>query len=181
MPRMKIDPHGWLSDVRRIPSPNFDARPQDTPIDLLVIHAITVPPGVFGGEGVERLFTNRCDPVLHPVYAELRALRVSAHFFIRRDGEIVQFVSCLARAWHAGVSMWQGRERCNDFSIGIELEGGDHWPFEPAQYAALQALVAALTDAYPIRHRAGHCHIAPGRKTDPGPYFDWSCLPGAPD
>ncbi len=139
----------------------------------MVIHAISLPPRQFGGPGVEQLFLNQLDPAEHPYYEGIHQLRVSAHFFIRRDGELVQFVACGQRAWHAGVSSWQGRERCNDFSIGIELEGGDDDPFVPAQYRSLLSLLTALQAAYPIASIAGHHDIAPSRKTDPGPYFDW--------
>lgn len=170
---MKFDSNGWLSGVRRIASPNCDARPQHTPVSLLVIHSISLPPDEFGGPGICQLFTNRLDCGAHPYYAQLKGLRVSAHFLIGRDGCITQFVPCGRRAWHAGVSTWQGRERCNDFSIGIELEGCDNVPFEPAQYAALTRLTRRLRRKYPIRHIAGHADIAPGRKTDPGPSFDW--------
>ncbi|MDN3577956.1 1,6-anhydro-N-acetylmuramyl-L-alanine amidase AmpD [Chitinimonas viridis] len=174
---MKIDADGWLDGVRRIVSPNQDARAEGMAVDMVVIHSISLPPGKFGGDGPIRLFTNTCDPAEHACFEELQHVRVSSHFFVRRDGEIIQFVPCLARAWHAGVSRWQGRERCNDFSIGIELEGGDAWPYEAAQYDALDELLAALAEAYPIRHLLGHCHIAPERKTDPGPYFDWGRYP----
>lgn len=170
-----VDAEGWLAGVRHIRSPNCDARPDRTEISLLVLHNISLPPGEFGGDGVLALFTNRLDPAAHPYYATIKDLRVSAHFFIRRDGELIQFVSCTARAWHAGVSCWQGRERCNDFSLGIELEGTDDLPFTAAQYVALADLVAALRAAYPrLAGVAGHSEIAPGRKTDPGPCFDWS-------
>lgn len=170
---MKFDPNGWLSGVRRIASPNFDARPAHTPVSLLVIHSISLPPDEFGGPGVRHLFTNTLDCSAHPYYVQLVGLRVSAHFLIGRDGNITQFVPCGSRAWHAGVSVWQGRERCNDFSIGIELEGCDSMPFEPAQYAALSRLTRRLRRKYPIRHIVSHADIAPGRKTDPGPMFDW--------
>lgn len=170
---MKIDTQGWVEGIAQLPSPNVDARPDGASIDLLVIHAISLPPDEFGGDAVAQLFSNTLDCNAHPYYATLRDLRVSAHFFIRRDGEILQFVSCLQRAWHAGVSTWQGRTRCNDFSIGIELEGSDHVPFTPAQYAALHTLTRALQHHYPLRGIAGHQHIAPQRKTDPGSYFDW--------
>lgn len=143
-------------------------------IDLLVIHAISLPPGRFGGPGIEQLFTNRLDPAAHPYYREIAGLRVSSHFLIRRDGSLVQFVACGRRAWHAGVSVWQGRERCNDFSIGVELEGTDEQPFEAAQYTRLVALTQALRGRYPLTDLAGHADIAPGRKTDPGPHFDWA-------
>ncbi len=170
---LTISPEGWVREARRIDSPNCDARPADTPVELIVIHNISLPPGIFGGDGVAELFTNCLDPAAHPYYAGIHQLRVSAHFFIRRDGELVQFAPCSQRAWHAGVSSWQGRERCNDFSVGIELEGCDDHPFEAAQYVTLNTLLDALRRAYPIRGIAGHSDIAPGRKTDPGPCFDW--------
>ncbi len=170
---MKFDAEGWLSGVRRIPSPNHDARPARTPVSLLVIHSISLPPDEFGGPGVSQLFTNTLDCGAHPYYAQLQGLRVSAHFLIGRDGRIAQFVACDRRAWHAGLSEWQGRTRCNDFSIGIELEGCDSMSFEQAQYAALSRLTRYLLRHYPIRHIVGHADIAPGRKTDPGPTFDW--------
>lgn len=165
---------GWLRGVRRIASPNFDARPEGERIALIVIHAISLPPDRFGGPGVIELFTNRLDPGAHPYYATIHQLRVSAHFFIRRDGELIQFVPTAARAWHAGVSCWRGRARCNDFSIGIELEGCDTMPFEEAQYRSLASLLKRLRRRYPGIEVAGHADIAPGRKTDPGPLFDWS-------
>jgi N-acetyl-anhydromuramoyl-L-alanine amidase len=169
---MQIDALGFLMDASFVASPNFDERPKGA-IELLVIHSISLPPGVFGSDAVVRFFSNTLDIQEHPFYQVIANLNVSAHFFIRRDGQIVQFVSCLKRAWHAGASNWQGRERCNDFSIGIELEGCDTLPFEPAQYAALHHLTLALQKAYPLRGIAGHSDIAPTRKTDPGPCFDW--------
>ena len=169
----QIDEAGCLRDVRFIPSPNCDERPAGSAINLLVIHNISLPPDEFGGNGVIELFTNRLDPEAHPYYQILRALRVSAHFFIRRDGEIIQFVPCEKRAWHAGTSCWQGKTCCNDFSIGIELEGSDTTPFTDIQYAVLAALTQALQKMYPITDIAGHSDIAPGRKTDPGTCFDW--------
>ncbi len=173
----QLDAAGWLDCARRIDSPNCDARPPDAAVTLLVIHNISLPPGEFGGPGVEQLFTNRLDPAAHPYYATIHSLRVSAHFFIRRDGELIQFVPCSRRAWHAGASSWRGRERCNDFSIGVELEGSDEQPFSAVQYASLNRLIRALRQAYPtLVDRAGHSDIAPGRKTDPGPYFDWEKL-----
>lgn len=175
-PAWRLDGEGWLTGARRVPSPNCDERPAGEAVRLLVVHNISLPPGDFGGPGVEALFTNRLDPAAHPYYAEIRHLRVSAHFFIRRDGELVQFVPCGKRAWHAGVSNWKGRERCNDFSIGIELEGTDELPFTDAQYEVLAGLVKALRQAYPVEGLAGHSDIAPGRKTDPGPHFDWKRL-----
>ncbi len=169
-----VDVDGWHRVARRVDSPNQDARPEGAPPSLLVIHAISLPPGEFGGPGVEALFTNRLDPADHPYFAQIADLRVSAHFFIRRDGELVQFVPCTQRAWHAGASSWQGRERCNDFSLGIEMEGADDQPFSDAQYAALNALIAGLRASYPsLVDIAGHSDIAPGRKTDPGLCFDW--------
>jgi len=165
---------GWLSGVARVDSPNQDARPAGMAISLIVIHAISLPPGQFGGDAVTALFTNRLDAQAHPYFAAIAAHRVSAHFFIRRSGEIIQFVACGRRAWHAGVSCWQGRERCNDFSLGIELEGDDLTEFDPAQYQALAGLIAVLRGNYPIDSVAGHADIAAGRKTDPGPYFDWT-------
>lgn len=169
---MKIDQNGVLDVGILVPSPNCDARPAPI-IDLLVIHSISLPPGIYGGDEVERLFTNRLQVDSHPYFAQLAGLRVSSHFYIRRDGALVQFVPCLQRAWHAGLSSWQGRQRCNDFSIGIELEGVDVLPFEDAQYRALADLTLALREAYPLCGIAGHSDIAPGRKTDPGPAFDW--------
>jgi AmpD protein len=155
-------------------SPNCDARPADIAIELLVIHNISLPPGVFGGAAVIDLFMNRLDPQAHPYYAEIAALRVSAHFFIRRDGALLQFVPCAMRAWHAGESSWCGRARCNDFSIGIELEGTDDTAFTDAQYRRLEDLSRLLLAHYPIAASVGHADIAPGRKTDPGPHFDWA-------
>lgn len=170
---MRVREDGWLTGVRRIRSPNCDHRPPATAIELLVIHSISLPPGEFGGDGVVRLFTNTLNPAAHPYYAQIEGLKVSAHFFIGRDGHITQFVSCAQRAWHAGVSQWQGRARCNDFSVGVELEGTDVGSFSAVQYAALAKLTRRLRRAYPLRDIAGHSDIAPGRKTDPGPHFDW--------
>lgn len=170
---MRLDADGWVSGVRRIASPNHDQRPPRMAVELLVIHNISLPPGEFGGDAVAQLFTNTLDTTQHPYYAQLKGLKVSAHFFIRRDGEIIQFVPCGKRAWHAGVSNWRGRSRCNDFSIGIELEGDDHQPFAERQYAALARLTRRLCRSYPIDSIAGHSDIAPERKTDPGPFFDW--------
>jgi AmpD protein len=168
-----LDAHGWLAGAQCHPSPNCDDRPPDTAIELIVIHNISLPPGVFDGDAVIRLFTNQIDWDAHPYYQEIRGLQVSTHFFIRRDGEVIQFVPCGLRAWHAGVSQWRGRTCCNDFSIGIELEGTDDLPFTEAQYASLLPLLAALKQAYPIKAVVGHSDIAPGRKTDPGACFDW--------
>lgn len=171
-----LDAAGWLAGARRIPSPNCDPRPEGTAVSLLVIHNISLPPGVFEGDAVIELFTNRLDWDAHPYYQGIRGLRVSAHFFIRRDGSLIQFVPCSARAWHAGASCWRGMERCNDFSIGIELEGTDDLPFTDAQYATLGPLVRLLKQSYPIEAVVGHSDIAPGRKTDPGPHFAWQRL-----
>lgn len=170
----QADADGWLAGVRRIPSPNCDARPEGTAITLLVVHNISLPPGEFGGEGVIELFTNRLDPEAHSYYAGLQGLRVSAHFFIRRDGELIQFVPCSLRAWHAGISQWCGQARCNDFSVGVELEGTDEVPYTDAQYAQLARLAGLLQARYPIVNIVGHADIAPERKTDPGPAFDWA-------
>ena len=170
---MKVRADGWLSGVRRIPSPNCDARPSAKPVSLLVIHNISLPPGEFGGSAIAELFTNRLNPQAHPYFAGLAGLRVSAHFLIRRDGQIIQFVSCNRRAWHAGQSEWKGQHRCNDFSLGIELEGTDTAAFCEAQYRALARLTRCLRRRYPLNDLAGHSDIAPGRKTDPGPHFDW--------
>jgi len=169
----RFDASGWLANARHLPSPNCDARPDGTIIELIVIHNISLPPGVFDGDAVTELFLNQLDWDAHPYYQSIRNLQVSAHFFIRRDGSLIQFVPCGLRAWHAGVSSWCERERCNDFSIGIELEGGDDTPFTEAQYASLIPLLRALKQAYPIRAVVGHSDIAPGRKTDPGGCFEW--------
>ncbi len=167
---------GWLQSARRVASPNFGPRPASADIDLIVLHSISLPPGVYGGPEVEQLFTNRLDWDAHPYFQQIRGMEVSSHFFIRRCGELVQFVDADARAWHAGRSAWRGRDNCNDDSIGIELEGLEGDPFEPAQYRTLQDLCVQLAQRYPIAHIAGHEHIAPGRKNDPGPGFDWAQL-----
>ena len=167
---------GWDAGARRVLSPNCDRRPAGTEISLVVLHAISLPRGRYGGDAIERLFTNRLDAASHPSFAELAGLRVSAHFLVRRDGELLQFVPLAARAWHAGVSRWRGRERCNDFSVGIELEGVDDGPFEAAQYDALQALLRKIQRCLPLRALAAHSDVAPGRKSDPGRHFDWARL-----
>lgn len=169
-----LDATGWLIEAQHIASPNYDERPEDEVIRLIVIHNISLPPGIFSGDAVIELFTNRLDWDADPYYAAIRGMQVSAHFFIRRDGSLVQLVPCHMRAWHAGASNWCGRERCNDFSLGIELEGSDDLPFTDAQYASLNRLLATLARAYPIEAIVGHAEIAPGRKTDPGPCFDWA-------
>jgi len=165
---------GWLNQAEQLVSPNTDARPEGSTIDMIVVHNISLPPNQYGGDGIAQLFTNQLDPNAHPYYAEIHTLTVSSHFLIRRDGKLMQFVSCLDRAWHAGKSHWQGRERCNDFSVGIELEGCDSEAFESVQYTVLNQLIDTLTQSYPIQHIIGHSDIAPGRKTDPGPYFNWA-------
>jgi len=172
-PRLHVDRAGVVRAVAQIPSPNCDARPDGETISLLVIHGISLPPGQFGGPWVVELFTNRLSPKAHPYFEGLAGLRVSAHFFIRREGVLAQFVPCEMRAWHAGASAWRGRQGCNDFSIGVELEGTDDTPYEDVQYAVLGRLTRALRRRYPIRDIVGHNQIAPGRKTDPGAGFDW--------
>lgn len=170
---MKVGANGRVSGLRFVASPNCDERPPRQAVTLLVVHSISLPPGEFGGDSVERLFTNRLDPDAHPYFRGLAGLRVSAHFFVRRGGEAIQFVPLHLRAWHAGVSAWRGRQRSNDYSVGVELEGTDDAPFSRAQYATLIPLVRALRDATPLRDIAGHSDIAPQRKTDPGAGFAW--------
>jgi AmpD protein len=168
-----LDADGVLAGAVQAPSANCDERPEHASVTLLVVHNISLPPGEFGGDAIVRLFTNSLDPAAHPYYETLRDLNVSAHFLIRRGGELIQFVPCAKRAWHAGPSSWQGRERCNDFSLGVELEGSDDQAYADQQYLRLAELVAALRRRYPIVDVVGHADIAPGRKTDPGPAFDW--------
>ncbi|EOC3070057.1 1,6-anhydro-N-acetylmuramyl-L-alanine amidase AmpD [Cronobacter malonaticus] len=167
---------GWLVDARHAPSPHHDCRPEDEAPSLLVVHNISLPPGEFGGPWIDALFAGKLDSQAHPYFAGIAHLRVSAHCLIRRDGEIVQYVPFNKRAWHAGVSWYQGRERCNDFSIGIELEGTDVQPYTDAQYRQLAAVTRTLISLYPAmkNHMTGHSDIAPERKTDPGPAFDWT-------
>lgn len=167
---------GWYRFARRLASPNHGPRPAGAQVDLVVVHSISLPPGRYGGDEVQRLFTNTLDWDAHPYFQGIRGLAVSSHFYIRRGGELWQFVSCDERAWHAGVSRYRGRANCNDDSIGIELEGLEGETFEAAQYEALAALCAALGAKYPVQHVAGHEHIAPGRKRDPGSGFDWELL-----
>lgn len=174
--RLTIDAAGRASIARQVPSPNCDARPSGEAVTLIVVHGISLPPGEFDGDGIERLFRNALDPQAHPYYATIAGLRVSAHFLIRRDGELLQFVPCTSRAWHAGESAWRGHPRCNDFSVGIELEGADDVAYTAAQYRMLARLVRALRARYPIGDIVGHSDVAPGRKTDPGPAFDWARL-----
>lgn len=167
---------GWLQQARHLPSPHFGPRPAQACIDLIVVHSISLPPGQYGGQAVQELFTNRLDWDAHPYYQQIRGLQVSSHFYIRRDGELWQFVSCDDRAWHAGRSHYRGRDNCNDDSIGIELEGLEGDRFEPPQYERLATLCRSLAGRYPIAHIAGHEHVAPGRKHDPGSGFDWALL-----
>ena len=162
--------------MRIVDSPNQDERPPDTEITLVVLHSISLPPGEYGGDAIERLFTNRLDSAAHPYFKEIEGLKVSAHFLIRRDGSVIRFVPVERRAWHAGVSCWRGRERCNDFSVGIELEGSEDDVFAPAQYDSLVFLIQQLRNTLPIRDLAAHSDVAPGRKTDPGAHFDWARL-----
>jgi AmpD protein len=177
-PDYTVNPDGWCAAAARYDSPHYNARPDGMPVELLVVHNISLPAGQFGGPHVSDLFSARVDYNADPSFADLRGLTVSAHFFVRRDGRLVQYVSCNDRAWHAGVSRFQGRDNCNDFSIGVELEGSDNVAFTPVQYEVLATLAVTLRQRYPLRFVQGHEHIAPGRKTDPGPYFDWQKLAG---
>lgn len=170
---------GWYGFARRLDSPNQGPRPPAARVDLIVLHSISLPPGCYGGEEVQRLFTNRLDWNAHPYFQQIAGAQVSAHFYVRRNGELWQFVSCDARAWHAGVSRYRGRDNCNDDSVGIELEGIEHGLFELAQYETTAALCAAIAARYPIAHVAGHEHVAPGRKSDPGSGFAWDRLQAA--
>ena len=179
---MQVDlSSGWMRGVRHVASPNHDSRPAGVVADLIVIHGISLPPGEFGGPWIDRLFTNTLPPEAHPYFAEVGGLRVSSHLVLTREGAVTQYVKFTERAWHAGKSVYLGRESCNDFSVGVELEGTDTLPYESTQYAALARVVAALCTAYPQLspdRLAGHCDIAPGRKTDPGPAFDWPLARG---
>ena len=167
---------GWLRGARRVASPNFGPRPHGQAIDLVIVHSISLPPGEYGGDAIERLFTNRLVAGAHSSFESIAELRVSAHFLVRRDGGLLQFVSCDDRAWHAGVSRWRGRADCNDFSIGIELEGLEGDTFEVAQYERLAATLSGIVARYPVCAVTSHEHVAPGRKKDPGPGFDWAAL-----
>lgn len=173
---LSIDSAGWLRGARRLPSPNFGPRPAGAVIDLIVVHSISLPPGQYGGDEVQRFFTNALDCDAHPYFAQLRGVQVSSHFYLRRTGELWQFVSTHDRAWHAGVSHYRGRDNCNDDSVGIELEGLEGECFEPVQYQRLAQLCEAIAQAHPVAHVAGHEHVAPGRKQDPGTGFDWAQL-----
>lgn len=168
-----LNSEGWLGGCRRVASPNQDARPDGAPVSLLIVHSISLPPGEYGGDAIERLFTNRLDPGGHPYFREIAGLRVSSHFLVRRDGALVQFVPTGRRAWHAGASRWRARSRCNDFSVGVELEGSDRDAFDAVQYRALERLVRSLREALPLRQIAAHSDVAPERKTDPGRGFAW--------
>ena len=175
-PRLWLDEAGMCAGAQRVASPNHDEQPDDAKVELVVIHSISLPPGEFGGPHVTDLFLNRLDPDAHPYFREIEGLEVSSHFFIRRDGLLIQYVPCGLRAWHAGASNWKGRERCNDFSVGIELEGSDDVAFATEQYAMLSDLLDALANRYGPLDIAAHSDISPGRKTDPGPHFDWARL-----
>ena len=176
MPANTLWRQGWYSFAQHLASPNFGPRPEASEVDLVVIHAISLPPGEYGGPQVNALFTNTLDWDAHPYFAKIRGMEVSAHFFIRRNGDLTQFVSCDDRAWHAGESKHAGRNNCNDFSIGIELEGLDGDSFTDDQYESLNALLPMLAQQYPLKHICGHEHIAPGRKKDPGDGFSWAFL-----
>ena len=167
---------GWYRFAKHTPSPNFGPRPANSSVDLVVVHSISLPPGIYGGPEIEALFTNTLDWDAHPYFQQIRGAEVSAHFVIRRDGALIQFVSCDDRAWHAGRSSYQGRDNCNDFSIGIELEGLEGHTFEAPQYETLSSLCAAIAQHYKLHHMAGHEHVAPDRKQDPGTGFDWILL-----
>ena len=169
-------PTGWLTQARRVPCPNWDERPPGQAVDLLVIHNISLPPGSYGGPWIDDLFQNRLDPDAHPYFPKIAHLHVSSHLLIRRDGELIQYVDINRRAWHAGTSRFAGRERCNDFAIGIELEGEDRTPYEGIQYRVLAETAREIMERFPAigaERIVGHSDIAPGRKTDPGPAFDW--------
>ena len=175
--------HGWWTGAQALRSPNHGPRPAGAVVDLVLLHSISLPPGVFGGDQIAQLFTNRLDWSAHPYFETIRGLQVSAHFLVRRDGQVLQFVSTDRRAWHAGASAWRGRSNCNDYSIGIELEGLEGGQFEAAQYGALVPLLQALARRHRLQAVTGHEHVAPGRKQDPGPGFDWQALqswPGYP-
>ncbi len=175
---MKLDPErGLIQEAQFVSSPNYDERPEDTKISLMTIHGISLPPGEFGGPWVEDFFTNSLDENSHPYFKEIKPLKVSSHLFIRRDGSLFQFVPLQKRAWHAGESSYQGREKCNDYSIGVELEGDDDTPYEDIQYKVLSEVASLIISYYPAitpERIVGHCDIAPDRKTDPGPAFDWA-------
>jgi AmpD protein len=179
-PIFRLDIAGMCSGARWVPSPHHDPRPEEAEVSLVVIHNISLPPGQFGGPWIDDLFLGRLDPDAHPYFKEIASLRVSSHFLIRRDGELVQYVPTELRAWHAGASSWKGCERCNDFSIGIELEGADDVPFAEPQYETLSNLLEALAARYGNLDIAGHSDIAPGRKTDPGPWFEWARIHRSP-
>ena len=175
-PADAIDADGWWPPARRYDSPNYNARPADAAVELVVLHNISLPAGQFGGPHIADLFTNRLDFSVDASFDSLRGMQVSSHFLVRRDGAVIQFVSTEQRAWHAGLSSFEGRENCNDYSVGIEVEGSDFVAFSSSQYASAARLIVALAGRYPVRAVQGHEHIAPGRKSDPGPHFDWPKL-----
>ena len=178
-PLVLDDSGDWFVDARRVPSPNCDERPGDVEVDLAIVHGISLPPGQFGGAQISEMFLNRLNWNDDPFYQDIKGLKVSSHLLVERSGALVQFVPLSRRAWHAGQSRFAGRDRCNDFSVGIELEGTDHVPYTGAQYRVLAAVLMVLMVRFPridIGHIVGHCHVAPGRKTDPGPSFRWPCL-----
>jgi AmpD protein len=175
-PRLDRWRAGWWSPARRVDSPNQGARPPGSAVTLVLIHSISLPPGVYGGDAIERLFTNALDWEAHPYFEQIRGLEASSHFLIRRDGELLQFVATTERAWHAGRSIWRGHPECNDYSVGIELEGLEGEGFEDPQYTQLTGLLRALAEQHPLEAVAGHEHVAPDRKKDPGPGFDWARL-----
>ena len=174
---IRVDGKGLIAAAKQVPSPNCDQWPTECQPELIILHGISLPPGQFGGSAIDELFTNRLDPSVHPYFAQICNIQVSSHLLVRRDGTLVQYVPLNMRAWHAGESFWNGRERCNDFSIGIELEGTDEMPYEDVQYATLAELILAICQSLPSLASGeviGHCHVSPGRKTDPGPHFDWA-------
>jgi AmpD protein len=176
---MIVEPGGWLYGVRRVLSPHADERPPGVEVSLIVIHGVSLPPGEFGGPWIEAFFSGRLDSRAHPYFVDRASLQVAPHLYVPRDGALIQFVPCDRRAWHAGCSMWRGRDECNDFSIGIELEGADDIPYTAAQYACLASVIVVLRKHYTAigeQDLAGHSDIAPGRKSDPGPAFDWTRL-----
>ena len=173
---LHINDEGFVKNVKFLPSPNYDSRPKNSIISLLVIHNISLPPNKYGGKYIEQFFTNQLDFSEDPYFQKIKNLKVSPHFVINRVGRLIQFVSCRDRAWHAGTSEWRGEKKCNDYSIGIELEGSDHIKYTKLQYKKLNQLIDCLTAKYDIKDVVGHCNIAPGRKTDPGPLFNWDLI-----
>jgi len=174
--KLQLNHKGFIKNTKQIPSPNYNARPKDTEINLIVIHNISLPPNQYGGNFIEQFFTNKLDSNKHPYFKEIKNVKVSSHFVIDRKGDLIQYVSCNYRAWHAGISEWNGKDNCNNYSIGIELEGSDHLEYDNAQYEKLNQLIDCLKSIYNIKDIVGHCDIAPGRKTDPGPLFNWDLI-----